>query len=56
PLHDLVEINVGEHVRIYEALVAGDPAAAEAAMRAHIIGAADRVGVKLPLRKAGGAK
>ncbi|TIN53027.1 MAG: FadR family transcriptional regulator, partial [Mesorhizobium sp.] len=36
PLHDLVEINVGEHVRIYEALVAGDPAAAEAAMRTHI--------------------
>jgi GntR family transcriptional repressor for pyruvate dehydrogenase complex len=50
PLHDLVEVNVGEHVRIYEALVAGNPAEAEAAMRAHIIGAADRVGVKLPLR------
>lgn len=48
PLHDLVEVNVGEHVRIYEALVAGDPAKAEAAMRAHIIGAANRVGVKLP--------
>ncbi|CDX28697.1 Transcriptional regulator [Mesorhizobium sp. SOD10] len=56
PLHDLVEINVGEHVRIYEALVAGDPAAAEAAMRAHIVGAANRVGVKLPLSKATGAK
>ncbi|BCM19917.1 FadR/GntR family transcriptional regulator [Mesorhizobium sp. J8] len=56
PLHDLVEINVGEHVRIYEALVAGDPAAAEAAMRAHIVGAANRVGVKLPLSKANGAK
>ncbi|TIV48797.1 MAG: FadR family transcriptional regulator, partial [Mesorhizobium sp.] len=37
PLHDLVEINVGEHVRIYEALVAGDPVAAAAAMRTHII-------------------
>lgn len=48
PLHDLVEVNVGEHVRIYEALVAGDAIAAEAAMRAHIIGAAERVGVKLP--------
>ncbi|RVD35069.1 FCD domain-containing protein, partial [Mesorhizobium sp. M8A.F.Ca.ET.023.02.2.1] len=47
PLHDLVEVNVGEHVRIYEALVAGDAAAAEAAMRAHIIGAANRVGVRL---------
>lgn len=50
PLHDLVEVNVGEHVRIYEALVAGDPAAAGAAMRAHIIGAANRVGVSLPLQ------
>ncbi|TPI23190.1 FadR/GntR family transcriptional regulator [Mesorhizobium sp. B4-1-1] len=56
PLHDLVEINVGEHVRIYDALVAGDPEAAEAAMRAHIVGAANRVGVKLPLSKANGAK
>ncbi|PBC08809.1 FadR/GntR family transcriptional regulator [Mesorhizobium sp. WSM3859] len=56
PLHDLVEINVGEHVRIYEALVAGDPAAAEAAMRAHIVGAANRVGVRLPLQKTAGAK
>jgi len=49
PLHDLVEVNVGEHVRIYEALAAGDASAAGAAMRAHIIGAADRVGVHLPL-------
>ncbi|MER8777566.1 FadR/GntR family transcriptional regulator [Mesorhizobium sp. M0977] len=52
PLHDLVEVNVGEHVRIYEALVAGDPTAAEAAMRAHIVGAADRVGVTLPASRA----
>lgn len=48
PLHDLVEVNVGEHVRIYEALVAGDAEAAGAAMRAHIVGAAGRVGVILP--------
>jgi DNA-binding FadR family transcriptional regulator len=48
PLHDLVEVNVGEHVRIYEALVAGDPAAAGAAMAAHIVGAAERVGIRLP--------
>jgi GntR family transcriptional regulator, transcriptional repressor for pyruvate dehydrogenase complex len=47
PLHDLVEVNVGEHVRIYEALVAGDPAAAGHAMAAHIVGAAERVGVRL---------
>ena len=47
PLHDLVEVNVGEHVRIYEALVAGDPVAAGNAMAAHIVGAAERVGVHL---------
>lgn len=50
PLQDLIEINVGEHVRIYEALVKGDAAAAGDAMRAHIIGAAQRVGVVLPLK------
>jgi GntR family transcriptional repressor for pyruvate dehydrogenase complex len=48
PLHDLVEVNVAEHVRIYEALAAGDPDAAGAAMGAHITGAAQRVGVRLP--------
>ncbi len=48
PLHDLVEVNVAEHVRIYEALVAGDADAAGAAMRTHIVGAAERVGVVLP--------
>ncbi len=47
PLHDLVTINVGEHVRIYDALAAGDPKAAADAMRHHIHGAAGRVGVKL---------
>lgn len=47
PLHDLVEVNVGEHVRIYEALAAGDAQAAREAMREHITGAAMRVGVTL---------
>jgi DNA-binding FadR family transcriptional regulator len=47
PLHDLVDVNVGEHVRIYDALAAGDPIAAGEAMRAHITGAAERVGVQL---------
>ena len=47
PLHDLVEVNVGEHVLIYEALVAGDADAAADAMRSHIVGAAERVGVRL---------
>lgn len=51
PLHDLVEINVGEHVCIYEALAAGDPEAAGAAMAAHIAGAAERVGIRLPQLK-----
>lgn len=47
PLHDLVDVNVGEHVVIYEALAAGDADAAADAMRRHIIGAAARVGVRL---------
>lgn len=53
PLHDLVDVNVGEHVRIYEALAAGDPAAARDAMRIHITGAAERVGVKLSTTNGG---
>ena len=48
PLHDLVRVNVGEHVRIYEALRVKDPAAAAEAMREHIRGAAERAGVKIP--------
>jgi DNA-binding FadR family transcriptional regulator len=47
PLHDLVEVNVGEHIRIYDALAEGDAIAAGAAMRVHITGAAERVGIKL---------
>ncbi len=53
PLHDLVRINVGEHVRIYEALARGDSKGAADAMRSHIHGAAERVGVNLDLRKPG---
>jgi GntR family transcriptional regulator, transcriptional repressor for pyruvate dehydrogenase complex len=56
PLHDLVEVNVGEHVRIYEALRLGDAEAAGDAMAAHIIGAAERVGIHLPLSAKRGAK
>lgn len=48
PLHNLVEVNVAEHVRVYDALAASDAAAAGAAMRLHIIGAARRVGIDLP--------
>ncbi|AZO00743.1 FadR family transcriptional regulator [Mesorhizobium sp. M9A.F.Ca.ET.002.03.1.2] len=47
PLHDLVEVNVAEHVLIYDALAAHDPQAAGEAMRRHIDGAALRVGVEL---------
>lgn len=47
PLHDLVEVNVAEHVLIYDALAAHDPQAAGDAMRRHIDGAASRVGVEL---------
>jgi DNA-binding FadR family transcriptional regulator len=46
PLHDLVRVNVGEHIRIFEALRDRDPAAAADAMRAHIRGAAERAGVR----------
>jgi GntR family transcriptional repressor for pyruvate dehydrogenase complex len=48
PLHHLVEINVAEHVRVYDALAASNPLAAGKAMRHHIVGAAARVGVNLP--------
>jgi len=47
PLQHLVEINVGEHVKIFEALEARDPVRAREAMRAHITGAAERVGIRL---------
>jgi DNA-binding FadR family transcriptional regulator len=46
PLHDLVRVNVAEHVRIFGALQARDAAAAADAMREHIRGAAERAGVK----------
>ena len=47
PLHDLVRVNVAEHVRVYEALAAGDAEEAARAMDLHIHGAAERVGVRL---------
>lgn len=48
PLHDLVRVNVAEHVRIFEALRDRDPQAAADAMRIHIRGAAERAGVRTP--------
>jgi GntR family transcriptional regulator, transcriptional repressor for pyruvate dehydrogenase complex len=50
PLHDLVRVNVAEHVRIFEALQDRNPEAAAIAMRAHIRGAAERAGVTIPER------
>ncbi|MFN3259666.1 MAG: FadR/GntR family transcriptional regulator [Pikeienuella sp.] len=47
PIADLVDVNLGEHDKIYAALRSGAPDEAEAAMRAHLVGAAARVGVTL---------
>jgi DNA-binding FadR family transcriptional regulator len=47
PLHDLVRLNVAEHVRIFEAIRDRDPELAAKAMRAHIEGAAERAGVRI---------
>jgi GntR family transcriptional repressor for pyruvate dehydrogenase complex len=47
PLHDLVRLNVAEHVRIFEAIRDREPEAAANAMRAHIMGAAERAGVRI---------
>ena len=43
PLPELVEVNVAEHVRVYEALEAGDVEAARQTMRAHIWNAGMRI-------------
>lgn len=48
PIDSIVEPTVAEHVRIFDALAAGNSSAASAAMRAHIIGAAQRAGASLP--------
>ncbi len=53
PLHDLVRVNVAEHVQIFEALRDCDAEAAANAMRGHIRGAAERAGVRI--RPAGDA-
>lgn len=47
PLHNLVDVNIAEHVAVYEALERSDGSLAAGAMQRHIIGAAARVGVKL---------
>ncbi len=43
PLTELIEVNVAEHARIFEALQAGDAEAARRAMREHIRGAWERI-------------
>ena len=47
PIETVVGPTVEEHIRIYDALAAGDPVQARAAMRAHILGAAERVGAPI---------
>ena len=47
PIDSLVETNLAEHAAIYEAIVSGDPDTARLAMRRHIIGAAERVGINM---------
>jgi len=51
PIHSVVEVTVSEHTRIFDALAAADPRAAREAMRAHISGAARRVGASLPAQQ-----
>ncbi len=52
PLHELVEVNVAEHVRVFEALEAGDADAARQAMGRHIRGAGERIGA-IPIDREG---
>lgn len=42
---DMAQITLGEHERILDAIERRDAAGAEAAMRAHLVGAAERVGI-----------
>jgi DNA-binding FadR family transcriptional regulator len=46
-LPSLVETNLAEHERVYDALAAGDSNRARHAMHAHIAGAANRIGIPL---------
>ncbi len=41
-LRSTLEITLDEHIRVFEAIAAGDPDAAEAAMRSHILDAWER--------------
>jgi len=51
PIHSVVKLTVAEHLRIFDALAAGNPCQARKAMHAHISGAARRVGASLPGRR-----
>jgi DNA-binding FadR family transcriptional regulator len=44
---EILETTITEHVPIYEAVAAQDAAAARAAMRSHLLGAANRVNLEL---------
>ncbi len=45
---DLIDVTIGEHRRVFDAVKSGDAEAARAAMAGHIRGAAARLGVPLP--------
>ena len=49
-LDEIVDITIGEHVAVLEAIEAEDPPAAIEAMRSHIKGAAQRLGVNVCTR------
>lgn len=46
---DIIALTLGEHNELRDAIAAKDPTAARAAMRRHLTGAAERVGLKLEL-------
>ncbi len=48
-LEEIVEITIAEHVAIRDAIATRDPVGARQAMRSHLIGAADRIGLKLDI-------
>ena len=46
---EILETTIQEHVPIYEAIAASDAAAARAAMRAHLVGAAKRLNLEMEI-------
>lgn len=46
-LDEIIVITLGEHKELRDAIAAGDPVRARDAMRTHLTGSADRIGLKL---------